>query len=339
MKKAFSFAIILVAAAIAVAVVSCKKDTQNATSNPKNQSAQAFDPSHITDMNAYLKDFKKKMQTSAERKDGESLSIEEAAWHLSSVANYDFANAGKPFDNLRFDTLYSYVPVTDGNIFLSDLAETYENISTDIDKFYHSLMLDDSHFHFIGTDISENGTVIVSLMTTFMRSSKDLNDTLWFYNDLWDLHIECDSFTYGYSTLPASTTGRDVFELFLNWKISHPLQTTSYYYTVTETQTFYYRNEIDPFGSPNYVDSRLFASNTYIPLDILPLFYYLCDSALEIGSSNCPSGLSIVFWKVIYEREDPIPQYHEHLDKEHYRIMIAYGERHDLGSEPGGNND
>jgi len=54
MKKAFSFAIILVAAAIAVAVVSCKKDTQNATSNPKNQSAQAFDPSHITDMNAYF---------------------------------------------------------------------------------------------------------------------------------------------------------------------------------------------------------------------------------------------------------------------------------------------
>ena len=113
-------ATLLVVAATMIAMVSCKKENQDALLN-NTQSAKAFTPPVVDDMNAYLKDFKQKMQNVT--KDGnETLSLEEAAWHLSSVANYDFANANVEFDDIRFDTLYSTVNVTGGIILLNDLA-------------------------------------------------------------------------------------------------------------------------------------------------------------------------------------------------------------------------
>ena len=113
MKKVFSFAIYAMAAmAMALAMGSCKKENQNAKFNNTNGSAVShFDPSHISDMNAYLGEFKQKMKQSQYAKDGETLPLEEAAWHLSSVANYDFANANVEFTDLRYDTLYYQVNV------------------------------------------------------------------------------------------------------------------------------------------------------------------------------------------------------------------------------------
>lgn len=63
MKKSYLFlAIIIVVAAVSVAVVSCKKETQNAPLKPV-ETLQGFNPLEIDDMNAYLDGFRTKMQS------------------------------------------------------------------------------------------------------------------------------------------------------------------------------------------------------------------------------------------------------------------------------------
>lgn len=105
-KKVIFIATFLVIVATAVAVVSCKKETTNALQYGNSQSTtKTFKVPEVDDMNAYLKGFKQKMQESLYAKDDEMFSLEEAAWHLSSVANYDFANANVEYTDLRFDTL------------------------------------------------------------------------------------------------------------------------------------------------------------------------------------------------------------------------------------------
>ena len=259
MKKAFSFAIILVAAAIAVAVVSCKKDTQNATSNPQNQSVQTFDPSHITDMNAYLKDFKKKMQTSAERKDGETLSIEEAAWHLSSVANYDFANANVQYTDLRYDTLQYQVNVTNGQVLLSDLEEVYESMASDIDAFYQSLDLQEKHFRFIGASVSEDGQVRVSLITSYI-----VLDHTWYFEDDWDALMNCSywfddntSYVWNTTAVHALNQALNAIEGQVYSEPEAPPQRAFYVYT--QDVVFNYESYIDPYGSSFIYNSRIFS--------------------------------------------------------------------------------
>lgn len=72
--KRFLIAALLVTTIAAVTVVSCKKETPEAKSNNKEEAV--FRPENITDMKAYLKDFKKQMQ---ESKSNETISLEEAA--------------------------------------------------------------------------------------------------------------------------------------------------------------------------------------------------------------------------------------------------------------------
>ena len=340
MKKVFSFAIYAMAAlAMTLALSSCKKENPNAMLGSASVPAKVFSPPKVDDMNAYLKDYKQKMQT-VTRGDDEMLSLEEAAWHLSSVANYDFANANVSFDDIRFDTLHYQMSVTNGQVSLTDLNTVYANVSSDIDAFYHSLDLHEKHFRFINSTISHEGIITVALLTTFKRSSRgtnDLEDHLWYYEDYWDLQVECNSFCEEYETLPASTTGRDLLERFLNWKLSHGVE-TRYYYTITSYEEFYYRDEIDPYGSPNFMASRLFANNGGLNMDIKPRFCYLCDSNLGLGSSNCPQGLYVIHWKVFYRQEPPYEQFQEHFWKEHYIIRVAYGERHEYTIGTGGIN-
>ena len=333
--KRFLIAALLVATIASVAVVSCKKETPEAMQQNVNETQTVFSPENITDMNAYLKGFKKQMQ---ESKGGETMSLDEAAWHLSSLANYDFANANAKFNDLRFDTIYYQMNVNNGRVSICDLNLAYHCIGEEIDAFYHSLNLDEKHFHFIGASINAEGTVVMSMMTTFMRSSKNLGDNLWYYDNLWDLGVDCSNFFDGCPALPAPTLGRSELERYLNWKISHTTPETRYYYTVSSVDEFYYRDEIDPFGSPYYLNSRLYANHGMPNVDILPYICYLCDSSLGLGCDNCPNGKYIIYWKVLYELEYPFSEYHERFMKEHYRLLVAYGDRHAYPGEPGGND-
>lgn len=340
MKKSNLFiTALLVVAATTVAMVSCKKDNQEVLLN-NTQSVKAFTPPVVDDMNAYLKNFKQKMKESQNTKNAECLSLEEAAWHLSSLANYDFANANVEFNDIRFDTLYSTVTITGSSVLLSNLAAVYQSICTDIERFYHSIMLDEKHFRFINVSVFESGEVVVSITTTYNRTkTRFLNDTCWYLEDVYQAYLFEDSLFNFYPTYPAATLGATELERVLNLTESHPLLSSGrIYYTPTTDTTFYYRNEIDPFGSPNYLNSRLYANHNYLNPDIKPIMIYLFDSYAGLGYANRPEGEDIVQWTVTYDTEKPIPHTGDKRDKDIHHLKIQYGQRHEMISEPGSND-
>ena len=335
-KTRFFIATLIVVAAVATVVVSCKKETSSDLLGNKNESAQVFNPRAIEDMNAYLIDFKQKMQSAAKGED-EALSLEEAAWHLSSVANYDFANINVECDDVRFDTLYAQVNTLNGAVLLSDLCLVYEKVSSSIDKFYNSLALDNKHFRFIDASISENGEVTITLLTTFCYGSKYLPDHLWYYNDIWLLCDICDSIFPSTILYPPATTGREALQEELNKVVSHqyfdfipiPPPSQIVYYTKASEKVFDYEHYTDQYGSV-FDNSRLFNHGLPFVYDLGLDMCYLYDSYLGLGHDNCPTGQEIVSWELEYGQN---PGH----TKEFHTLKVIYGIRH--GDPIPGHND
>ncbi len=334
--KRFFIATLLVVAATSVAVVSCKKETQNVLSSNTPQSVKAFSPPQVDDMNAYLKDFKHKMQN-VTRDENETLSLEEAAWHLSSVANYDFGNAKTDFDDILLDSLYSTVTVTDGSVLLCDLAVTYENISIDIDKFYQSLMLENKHFRFIGAKISENGTVTISLFVTYNSMSRYMEDTLWHFPDLDYADSICDVYFSDNVNYKWNALGETELQRALNcyesydWVYPTPyLNQNRRYYIFTRYADFIFcpQHYTDPFGSPNSWNSRLFAvpGNPEYNIPKSEMCYYF-DSYLGLGYQYIvehPNGDNEypVQWVVTHDEQVFNQQYYCSF---YHNLKVIYG--------------
>ena len=298
-KRNLFIAALLVAAATTVAVVSCKKENQDALLN-NTQPAKAFTPPVVDDMNAYLKDFKQKMKDSQGSKDGETLSLEEAAWHLSSVANYDFARVNVQYTDLRYDTLYYQVNVANGQVALSDLNTIYESMANDIDAFYQSLDLYEKHFRFIGANITADGVISVSLITSSFTPQRYWGDTTWFFESQEEAELFCDDFFDESLNYPANGFGMTEIERALNLIESHPFEQSHegrVYYTYTRTVGFYFDDYIDPFGSPFYHNSRLLATIGYFYVCMsMEDLCYCVDSYAGLGYGECQESESPVHW-------------------------------------------
>lgn len=286
MKKLFTFAIIGMAGlAMILATGSCKKEAQNTTFDSQKQSSQAFDPSQIADMNAYLEDFKQKMTASQNCRDVETLSLEEAAWHLSSVANYDFANANVEFTDLRYDTLQYHVNVTNGQVSLSELNEVYQHVASDIDAFYQNLDLQDKHFRFIGANITENGQVRVSLITTYF-----ILDHTWYFANDFEAGLFCYEWFDENATYVWNTTAVSLLSQAINFLEGREFVVFDYppirtYYVYTMDIQFNHYDYIDPYGSPFLRNSRLFAgeADTWaVPTLTFNQMCYCVDSYTEL---------------------------------------------------------
>lgn len=332
--KKLSFAIIAMAiVAIAVAVVSCKKDNENAMNN-KTESARTFNPRLIEDMNAYLQGFKLKMQTTA--KTDETLTLEEAAWHLASLANYDFAKASENYNNLRFDTLHSTIKVTGDIVLLRDLAVAYECISKSISEFEKSIMLVDQGLYFIDVEITETGELSVSIITTFTDGTKYLEDTCYYFEDWFEAYSDCYNYFDDFTTLPVQSTGTSELKRVINL-IANRAPMPGYYFTPTSTLTFYFNQNIDPNGSPSLWNSRLYASAfNFVYYDLLvddEICYYL-DSYLGLGVNARPANDYIIGWNLQLITDDLI----NNTPIQRHVLTVKYGERHPISSEPGGGN-
>jgi len=308
-KTKFFIATLLVVAAISVTVVSCKKEDTKAlsTSNEK----EAFVPPQVEDMDAYLKDFKQKMQD-VTRDGNETLSLEEAAWHLSSMANYDFANANVDYTDLRYDTLLYQVNVTNGQVSLLDLNTVYASIASGIDAFYHNLDLLEKHFRFIGASVSEDGQVIITLITSY----RNLDHT-WYFSDGFEASIYCYEFFDEYTNYIWNTTAVEELVYAINLLegreyLIDESPSVRVYYIYTQDVEFNYDQYFDPYGSPFHRNSRIFAleADTWATpyLDINDMCYCL-DSYLQLPFTYVTQHSNMinqrpVQWGIRGERHD-----------------------------------
>ena len=350
MKKTKLFiATLLVVAAISVAVVSCKKETASALTGNKNESVQTFNPREIKDMNAYLKDFKQKMNSTAKGED-ESLSLEDAAWHLSSVANYDFGNINVEFDDIRFDTLYAHVDVTNGTVLLSDLGIAYENIRNEIESHFQKINLDEKHIRFIDAYISEDGYTSIPVIISFKRNSKGWDDYHWYYEphivDPFHDDIAMDSCNAHFSDdMVYMWDGLGMSELvrLLNVYEHHNLFSiggSASYFTKTREHIFDYMSNIDPYGSPSNHNSRLFGvmGDWEYEIPKMDMCYYL-DSYLGLGkqylednplyqyADECPAAWIVSSGQDVFNHDYSSTYYHI------LKVIYCYSYAHGFGTE------
>ena len=342
MKRFILYTIVLmVVATITVAVVSCKKENRDTLVNNNAQPVKTFTPPQVDDMNAYLKEFKQKMQT-ATRGDNETLDLEEAAWYLSSVANYDFANVNVEFTDLRYDTLYYQVNVTNGQVLLTNLNTLYTSVANDIDAFYQNLNLENKHFRFIGASISNNGEVEVSLITSF----RSLDHT-WYFTDWFEAGVMCDSLFSEDSIYVWNGLGLTTLEQSINLLEGHffilpdELPLTRSYYVYTRDLQFDYDNYSDPQGSPFIGNSRIFAveADTYaVPILNTDMMCYCLDSYTALPFEN----ISFDPHSYIVDQERPVHwiitprKFHIQGHKWHtfcHRLTVILGRRVDIENQ------
>lgn len=292
MKKHYLFlATLFVAAAVSVAVVSCKKDDPKTMLVGTNQSTKVFAPPQIEDMNAYLKDFKQKMKDS---KGDETMRIDEAAWHLACLGNMDFCNVNVKYDDFLFDTVAMQVDVEDGSMLLNDIYSAYEQMCTQIQQFKNGFDHCDQNLYYINVSIDTDGHTKIATMTSFTYGTKYLTDHPWYFSDPLTAEIECEEYysddsTYYWDRLAASELKR-VLNLFDHHENGiAPGGSLVICYTPTRQHTFDYTNTYDPYSSGYYYinESRVFAKRYTDPypnyvFQLMEMCYCL-DSYLGLG--------------------------------------------------------
>lgn len=340
-NKRFIIATVLVAMATTVAIVSCKKEDQEALQSV-SQPVKTFTVPQIDDMNAYLKGFKQKMKESQNAKDAEYLSLEEAAWHLSSVANYDFGRVNVRYTDLYYDTLYYQVNVTDGHIELSDLNILYAIMASDIESLYQSLNMQEKHIRLIGASIAEDGQVVIDLVISYF-----ILDHTWYFENDFNAALACveyfDSNTYyGWNSTAVNQLKQAINAVAGQYFIL-PGETPAEreYYVPTRDVVFNYENHTDTIGSPFYGNSRIFVvrSNgvTNPTLGMYEMCYCL-DSYLalpfELMQNNPSVGTDTpIHWNI---NSDDFYNQSNHYYYYCHEVVVKYGI---LVTTGGGNNE
>ena len=149
----FNLAIIMmvVAAFISVAVVSCKKDNETTKSE-----TQVDNMSSIDNMDEYLTSFKNKLLTA--QKGEETISLEQAERDLGNLLNFDFGDANYASNVYEYDTLNIALETNGNNVDLLQLANAYNEAFVAIVKAYHKVDLLDKSVYCITCNILESSS-------------------------------------------------------------------------------------------------------------------------------------------------------------------------------------
>lgn len=138
----------------AAMIIACTKEKENRVAQDNGELTTV---SKEDDMSAYLKQFKEKMQSAS--KGDETLSIEDARWHLEAVLNYTYGDAEWPFSEIQCDTFYYKLPTKEGCVRLAQLNEAFNAFSNNVEDVYEECMLPEKR--------------ILAIQTKFTTESKD----------------------------------------------------------------------------------------------------------------------------------------------------------------------
>jgi hypothetical protein len=319
--------IVLAVLATAVAVVSCKKEKQELTSNKEEQSSLCFD-----NMDEYLISFKKKLLSA--QKGDETISLEQAQRDLGNLLNFDFGDADHPTDVYHVDTIHIKLTLNQGEVDLSQLANTYNEAFNSILDTYHSIDLPEKSisailctFNKLVTKEGENEDVEFVVVTrgfiedTIMPSNN--HDTLdWRpdnnagtcdgqFNGVYGAPEILSSWIRHSQGIPSCPNGRVYYSdegTWITYGYSHYDPTTEQFLIYTSFETnqdsvciphedmeYYYQNILDiyhqqPFGNHhmNYVGISHQHLHGPIPaLNNQYYWYYCWRVTIKHGKPNC----------------------------------------------------
>ena len=320
--------------ATAVAVVSCKKDTENAL-NPKAYNVQqSFDYRQIEDKSTYFKEFRQKMTDS---KTDEAFNLEDAAWHLACLANNDFCKINVEYNEVLFDTVEMQVNVTDGVVLLSDLGMAYEQMCGQIQQYKKEFTHNGQNLYFINVSINTDGNAKIALMSSYNKTSKDLDDHFWYFEDEYSTYMACDEYYSSDSTYYWNTTAKRELQRILNLFEHHdnyiqgPGGTVSFCFYPTQNHIFKYPDCPDPYGSAFFGDSRTFAAEASIGAVFILSYDQICyciDSYLGLGydyldNNSISANEHPVNWVV----DTVVQQFSDHRwPTSYHTLQVEYGQ-------------
>lgn len=300
---------------VALGVVSCSKNDYMVPITQKGASKTHYNPPKVDNLNAYLLDFKQKLQS---RDNDGTMELDEAAWHLSSIVNIDLGDVVSSYDNFLYDTLYYNIPVENGKVCLSDLNNVYSQAINDIPRLVNNLTLENKHIRFIGTDISDDGTVVMSILVSY-----GWMDHQWYFPDLWTLTSTLSPyFDYTYHCDLLEFT--DTLETVLNDMVAfYPITNSGKVnFIIGHTVVFYFRDYEDPYGSEFVGDSRLLALETLPDYFDQDDFYYCFDSYAGLGVDSSWSGLN--HYQIIDFNINTIDEFASPTIR-HHELTVRYG--------------
>lgn len=323
-KNKITLAVIAALAIVLVSFQSCKKDNELTNDDVKRTETSTFNPNEIENMDEYLSNFIKELESPT--RDSEPMLLSDAEWHLSACLNFKYCDAGVQKTHVTYDTIFTTINVNDGYISLNEINASLKEISNAVADVYQSSDLENKNLLFIKPEIQEEtlrgGNVVKTVVAMSNRS-----DFMYYYfdNDSIPLSLFPDGATYHWSTEAVDTLSY-YMNLFKPIKYEEPGRV---YFTNLRTVEFNYKNTTD----------RLFYTklSAHYHLTKEEMAYYL-DSYLGLIVENCPTAnmMSYISFLIeavtgnIYENmrgvSDSVPFHHV--------LYVTYGTIIGTGLDP-----
>ncbi len=183
MKFVAVVATLLIAAAGVITFEACNKKNEVVNNIPELNVAE------LSDMDKEMILFGEKMKSAT--KGGETMQLDEAVRNLSNYENFKMCDASRYSADMERLTIESEIPVTNGNVYLSDINAIYESNRKQIKDKLASLEGDDKTVYCVYSRIDENSKdgedVRVVTDAYIFRSQPigfgiDINDTDYWYS-------------------------------------------------------------------------------------------------------------------------------------------------------------
>ena len=89
-------------------------------------------------------------------KGGETITLEQAERDLGNLLNFDFGDANYATNVLHYDTVYSKLSSTNGQVDYSHLACTYQDLFSQVIDTYLQVNLPEKNVYAISCDFDAN---------------------------------------------------------------------------------------------------------------------------------------------------------------------------------------
>ena len=315
----------LALAVLAVIIIACTKEKEKEKKAARN-SSEMVTVSKEDDMSAYLKQFKEKMQSAS--KGDETLSLEDARWHLEAVLNYTYGDAGHEISDIQCDTFYYELHTGGDEVTLAQLNEAFNALSSDVEKAYDNCDFPEKSILVIQTSFdnsSKDGDdVIIRILTeisgvTFPISVMLFDSTDYWYED--DCSGKCGEYVGTY--FETGAVQQLQYRINLNLP-NHSCGSGSVYFTdieYVEFEDYMVQNMPDPNSPHGYRIPYISCLSNEAPICFSPeeMNYYLVQG-IQIAYEFAPQRKSIINMTNEYYLAVPI---NYHLAYHHYKYFYG----------------
>ncbi len=177
-KLVAAVATLIIAAAGVITFEACNKKNEVVNNIPELNVAE------LTDMDKEMILFGEKMK--AAQKGGETMQLEEAVRNLSNYENFKMCDASRYSVDMERLTIESVVPVTNGNVYLSDINAIYESNRKQIKDKLASLEGDDKTVYCVYSRIdgnSKDGEEAGIVTDVFMNRNNGFEPNPYYFDD------------------------------------------------------------------------------------------------------------------------------------------------------------